>query len=112
MTKEKFGNVGHFWYPDQVVDSANSNHIDNNCTILTSNIKCSDHIVNICYEPKVVSEVGFTLPFDLLFLKVKMKVRLILIHLLIMSPLSLILMLMKKPYSINLVLLVRQSVKL
>ena len=59
-----FGNVGHFLYPGQVVDSANSNHIDNNCTILTSNIKCSDHIVNICYEPKVVSEVGFTLPFD------------------------------------------------
>jgi len=57
-----FGNSSHFLYPGQVGDYANSNHIENNSPTLMSYIKCSDHVVNVCCEPKVISEA---LPFDL-----------------------------------------------
>ena len=39
------------------------------------NIKCSDLIVNNCYEPKVVSEDGLALPFDFGILQSKIEIR-------------------------------------
>ena len=57
-----FGNSSHFLYPGQVGDFANSNYVENNRSNLTSYIKNSDLIVNVCCEPKVFSNA---LPFEL-----------------------------------------------
>ena len=59
-----FGNSAHFLYPGQVGGYAVNNHVENNYSTNLSSVKCSDHFVNSCLEPKVFYEDGLAPLFD------------------------------------------------
>ena len=59
-----FGNSAHFLYPSQMVGHAVNDHVENNYSTILSNVKCADHIVNNCLEPKVFYEDGLAPLFD------------------------------------------------
>ena len=59
-----FGNSAHFLYPSQLRSYADNNHVTNNYAKILSNVKCSDHFVNSCLEPKVFYEDGLAPLFD------------------------------------------------
>ena len=54
----------HFLYPSQLGGYAVNNHVENNYSTILSSVKCSDHIVNNCLEPKVFYEDGLAPLFD------------------------------------------------
>ena len=57
-----FGNSGHFLHPDQVGSIACTNCMDNSFSTFTTNVNCSDHLVNFCLEPTSFHEDGLV-PF-------------------------------------------------
>ena len=59
-----FGNSEHFLYHGQVGGYDKSPHIENNYSTILSSIKCSDHFVNTCLEPKAHYEDGLAPFFD------------------------------------------------
>ena len=57
-----FGNSGHFLHPDQVGSIARTNCMDNSFNTFRTNVNCSDHFVNVCFEPTSCHEDGLV-PF-------------------------------------------------
>ena len=53
-----------FLHPSQMVGHAVNDHVENNYSTILSNVKCADHIVNNCLEPKVFYEDGLAPFFD------------------------------------------------
>ena len=59
-----FGNSDHFLYSGQVGGYSQSPRIENNYATIMSNVKCSDHLVNVCIEPEVYYDDGLAPFFD------------------------------------------------
>ena len=59
-----FGNSDHFLHSGQVGGYSQSPRIENNYTTIMSNVKCSDHFVNMCVDPDVYYSDGLAPFFD------------------------------------------------